>query len=70
MRLILINKPFLFAKNKSYHILRFRNSVEIIYLTCFYFNLIMRGAPRDELESKLKKIPHRNGIWGLEAVVT
>ena len=23
----------------------------------------------DELESNLKKFPHRNGIWGLEAIV-
>ena len=23
----------------------------------------------DELEPNLKKIPHRNGIWGLEAIV-
>ena len=26
-------------------------------------------AQHDELESNLKKIPHRNGIWGLEAIV-
>ena len=26
-------------------------------------------SQHDELESKLKKIPHRNGIWGLEAIV-
>ena len=26
-------------------------------------------AQHHELESNLKKIPHRNGIWGLEAIV-
>ena len=28
-----------------------------------------RSAQHDELEPNLKKILHRNGIWGLEAVV-
>ena len=27
------------------------------------------GPQHDELESNLKKNPHRNGIWGLEAIV-
>ena len=27
------------------------------------------NSQHDELESNLKKIPHRNGIWGLEAIV-
>ena len=26
-------------------------------------------AQHDELESNLKKILHRNGIWGLEAII-
>ena len=26
-------------------------------------------AQHNELEPNLKKIPHRNGIWGLEAIV-
>ena len=40
-----------------------------------YLNLITKvsgtngGPQHDELESNLKKIPHRNGIWGLEAIV-
>ena len=24
-------------------------------------------SPLDEVEPNLKKIPHRNGLWGLEA---
>ena len=38
-----------------------------IYLcdSCIYFH----RSQHDELESNLKKIPHRNGIWGLEAII-
>ena len=32
-------------------------------------NIIDQPPQHDELESNLKKIPHRNGIWGLEAIV-
>ena len=31
--------------------------------------MILRGTQLDELEHNIKKIPHRNGIWGLEAIV-
>ena len=31
-------------------------------------NSKLQFAQHDELESNLKKIPHRNGIWGLEAI--
>ena len=30
---------------------------------------INKTSQHDELEPNLKKIPHRNGIWGLEAIV-
>ena len=39
-----------------------KNLVVEFWLTIVY-------AQHDELESNLKKIPHRNGIWGLEAIV-
>ena len=31
--------------------------------------MIVNKAQHDELKSNLKKIPHRNRIWGLEAIV-
>ena len=33
-----------------------------------YFSLFgLETPPLDKVEPNLKKIPHRNGIWGLEA---
>ena len=29
--------------------------------------LLTQSAQHDEVEPNLKKIPHKNGIWGLEA---
>ena len=36
-------------------------------LFCTPFHGAANRAPLDKVEPNLKKIPHRNGIWGLEA---
>ena len=37
------------------------NSISYLMMIC--------QTQHDEVEPNLKKIPHRNGIWGLEAIV-